>query len=139
MIAQSASDGLGAGAVFLWVVIAWIISGLAFYGVFTKAGKPGWAGFVPIYNWIVLLEVSGRPAWWIILFLIPFLNVVIWIIVMLDLAKSFGKGAGFAIGLILFSWLFMMILGFGSASYLGPAAGVTQGGGTVPPPPPGTS
>lgn len=136
MIAQSTGDGLGAGFVFVWVVIAWVIGGLAFYGIFTKAGKPGWAAFIPIYNTIVMLEVVGRPVWWIVLLLIPFVNFVVWIIVMLDLAKSFGKGGGFVIGLIFLSWIFMMILGFGSASYVGPAAsGPAVGGGMAPPPP----
>ncbi len=120
--------------VFLWVVVAYVLYALAYFGIFKKAGKPTWAAFVPIYNLIVLLEVVGRPVWWIILFLIPIVNIVIFIIVMNDLSKSFGHGAGFTVGLIFLSWIFMMILGFGSSQYGGAAAG--QPAMTSPPPPP---
>jgi hypothetical protein len=68
----------------------------------------------------VLLQIVGRPVWWIILLLIPFVNVIILIIVYLDLATAFGKRTGFGIGLILLTWIFMLILGVGSASYQGP-------------------
>jgi uncharacterized membrane protein YhaH (DUF805 family) len=72
----------------------------------------------------VLLEIVGRPGWWIILFLIPFVNFIVWIIVALDLAKSFDHGVGFAIGLIILPWLFYIILGWGESQYYGPAAKV---------------
>ncbi len=90
--------------------------------IFTKAGKPGWAAIIPIYNIIVFLEIIGRPIWWIVLFLIPFVNIIVGIIALLDLAKSFGKSTGFAIGLILLSPIFLLILGFGDSRYQGPAA-----------------
>ena len=92
----------------------------AMWKVFTKAGKPGWAAIIPIYNVIVLLEIVGRPLWWIVLFLIPLVNVVVMLIVYNDLSKSFGKGIGFTIGLILLSPIFFLILGFGSDRYVGP-------------------
>jgi hypothetical protein len=107
--------------------------------MYEKAGQPGWACLIPIYNFYVLCKIVGRPGWWVILLFIPFVNVVIWIIVALDLAKSFGKGTGFAIGLIFLSVIFIMILGFGDDRYVGPAAapgGMALGGGTPPPPPP---
>jgi len=130
---SSGSGGAG-GLVILYLGI-YAVVGLAFLGVFRKAGKPGWAGFVPIYNLIVLLEVVGRPLWWIVLYLIPIVNIVIFIIVYNDLSKSFGKGVGFTIGLIFLSVIFLLILGFGSATYRGPAAG-SAGQMTPPPPPP---
>lgn len=95
---------------------------VAMWKIFVKAGKPGWAAIVPIYNGIVLLEIVGRPIWWIVLMLIPFVNIVIGIILAIDLAKSFGKSGGFAAGLILLSFIFYPILGFGSATYKGPSA-----------------
>lgn len=88
--------------------------------VFVKAGKPGWAAIVPIYNWIVLLEIVGRPIWWIVLLLIPCVGIVIAILVCIDLAKSFGKEAGFGVGLALLFFIFFPILGFGDAKYRGP-------------------
>lgn len=90
--------------------------------IFAKAGKPGWACLVPFYNLIVLLEIVGRPLWWIVMLLIPFVNLVFVFIIAIDLAKSFGKGTGFAMGLIFLSPIFYLILGFGSARYHGPAA-----------------
>ena len=90
--------------------------------VFTKAGKPGWATIVPIYNMIVMLEIAGRPLWWILLFFIPLVNIVIAIIVTADLAKSFGKDVAYAVGMILLPIVFYPMLGFGSSTYNGPVA-----------------
>ena len=92
----------------------------ALWKVFTKAGKPGWAAIIPIYNTIVILEITGKPVWWIILILIPFVNIVVLIIVYHALSLSFGKGVGFTIGLILLGLIFVPILGFGDSKYIGP-------------------
>jgi Family of unknown function (DUF5684) len=96
---------------------------VAMWKVFTKAGQPGWASIIPIYNLYIWCKIVGRPGWWILLMLIPFVNFIICIILCIDLAKSFGKGAGFGIGLALLGVIFLPILGFGSAQYQGPAAG----------------
>jgi Family of unknown function (DUF5684) len=87
--------------------------------IFSKAGQPGWAAIIPIYNFIVWCKIVGRPAWWVLLLLICF--PIFYIILCIDLAKSFGKGVGFAVGLILLSVIFFPILGFGSATYQGPS------------------
>jgi hypothetical protein len=94
---------------------------ICYWKIFTKAGKPGWAAIIPIYNIIVLLEIVGKPWWWILLLLIPFVNIIfaIWIINLLS--KSFGQGVGFTIGLIILSIIFIPILAFGGAEYKGPA------------------
>ncbi|HEX3281080.1 MAG TPA: DUF5684 domain-containing protein [Pyrinomonadaceae bacterium] len=78
---------------------------------------------VPILNRYFLCKVAGRPGWWVILMFIPFVNFITWIILCVDMAKSFGKGVGFGIGLALLGIIFWPILGFGSAQYQGPAAG----------------
>ena len=96
---------------------------VAMWKVFTKAGQPGWASIIPIYNLYIWCKIVGRPWWWILLMLIPFVNFIICIILCIDLAKSFGKGVGFGIGLALLGIIFFPILGFGSAQYQGPAAG----------------
>jgi len=116
------NGGGSSGLILLWFLAIYVLYAIPYYGIFTKSGRPGWAAFIPIYNTVVLLEVVGRPAWWILLFFIPFVNIVIFIIVMNDLSKSFGHGTGFTIGLIFLSWIFMMILAFGSSTYGGPAA-----------------
>ena len=95
---------------------------VAMWKVFTKAGQPGWASIIPIYNLYVWCKIVGRPWWWILLMLIPFVNFIVGIILCIDMAKSFGKGAGFGIGLALLGIIFWPILGFGSAQYQGPAA-----------------
>ena len=107
------------GIVWLAVVVLMIA---ALWKIFTKAGKPGWAAIVPIYNVIVLLEIVGRPMWWIVLMLIPFVNLIVSFIVAFDLAKVFGKGAGFALGMIFLFPIFYPVLGFGSARYQGAPA-----------------
>src|SRR6476469_3353745 len=96
---------------------------VAMWKVFTKAGQPGWACIIPIYNLYVWCKIVGRPWWWILLMLIPFVNFIIAIILCIDMAKSFGKGAGFGIGLAFLGVIFFPILGFGSAQYQGPTAG----------------
>ena len=77
----------------------------------------------PDLQLVHLCKIVGRPGWWVILLLIPFVNFIIGIVLCIDLAKSFGKGVGFGIGLILLSVIFFPILGFGSAQYQGPTAG----------------
>ena len=104
---------------------------VAMWKVFTKAGQPGWASIIPIYNIYIWCKIVGRPGWWVILLLIPFVNFIIAIILSIDLAKSFGKGVGFGLGLALLGFIFWPILGFGSAQYQGPAAG-TPAPGTAP-------
>ncbi len=117
--AASAAGGLF--ICFIWIaLIVVIVAGL--WKTFDKAGQPGWAAIIPIFNIYVMCKVAGRPGWWVILFFIPIVSLVISIIVALDIAKSFGKGIGFALGLIFLAPIFYCILGFGSAQYQGPAA-----------------
>ena len=89
-------------AVELALIVA-IIAG--FWKVFVKAGKPGWAAIVPIYSLIVLLEVAGKPLWWIILFFIPIANLIAVILVGIAVARKFGKGDGFGIGVALLPFI----------------------------------
>jgi hypothetical protein len=96
---------------------------VAMWKVFTKAGQPGWASIIPIYNIYIWCKIVGRPWWWILLMLIPFVNFIILIILSIDMAKSFGKGVGFGLGLAFLGIIFLPILGFGSAQYQGPSAG----------------
>ena len=99
--------------------------------VFAKAGKPGWAAIVPIYNTIVMIEIAGKPLWWFVLLLIPGVNVVFGIILVVALARNFGKGGGYAAGLILLPFVFFPMLAFGSAQYVG-GAQPSPGGGPLP-------
>lgn len=70
----------------------------------------------------ILLKIVGRPWWWLILFIIPLVGLIVAIVVSVDVAKSFGKGVLFGIGLALLGFIFFPILGFGQAQYQGPSA-----------------
>jgi Family of unknown function (DUF5684) len=121
---SASSQGQAPGPLFWIFWLAFMILMIAAcWKIFTKAGHPGWASIIPIYNWYILCKIVGRPGWWVILLLVPFVNFIIGIILCIDLAKSFGKGVGFGIGLILLGLIFFPILGFGSAQYQGPTAG----------------
>jgi hypothetical protein len=120
-----AGAGLGAG---VWIMLTLylgliIVSLVGMWKVFEKAGQPGWAAIVPIYNLVVLFQITDKPLWWIILFFIPCIGsiaaLVCTLLVSLELADRFGKGAGFGIGLWLLGFIFYPILGFGDAQYRG--------------------
>jgi hypothetical protein len=133
---SASSQGEAPGPLFWIFWLAFMILMIAAcWKIFTKAGQPGWASIIPIYNWYILCKIVGRPGWWVILLLIPFVNFIVGIILCIDLAKSFGKGVGFAIGLILLGVIFFPILGFGSAQYQGPAAGSMGAGAAMSRPP----
>ena len=116
----AAAAGMGIGMMIIWLA-AVVVLLVAMWKVFTKAGQPGWASIIPIYNVIVLLQIAGKPLWFIVLFFIPVANFVAAILVNIAIAKAFGKGGGFAAGLILLPVVFFPILGFGSAQYTKPA------------------
>jgi hypothetical protein len=102
--------------VFVFLVIA-VVTIVGMWKVFTKAGEPGWAVLIPIYNTYVMLKIAGKPWWWLLLMFVPIVSIVIAIMAMVALAARFGKGAGFALGMILLPFVFIPMLGFGSAQY----------------------
>ncbi|GMT98115.1 hypothetical protein KH5H1_22340 [Corallococcus caeni] len=110
--------------IFYLAFIGLVVAGM--WKTFTKAGEPGWAAIVPFYNLYVMTKIVGRPAWWVVLAILPCVNIIALIILSIDMAKSFGKGVGFGIGLALLGPVFYAILGFGDAQYQGPSA---SGGG----------
>jgi hypothetical protein len=122
------SDSSGSGAGLAILVIAYAVLGILFivglWKTIEKTGQPGaWALLMLIcqpLGVIPLLKATGRPMWWIVLFFIPFVNLVVLIILFIDLAKSFDKGAGYGIGLVFLPFIFFLMLGFGSAQYRGP-------------------
>jgi hypothetical protein len=118
-----ASGGSGAVTALLLIYILVIVVEISsWWRIFAKAGRPGWGAVIPIYNVYLMCKIAGRPGWWLVLYLIPFVNIVISAIVAIDLAKSFRQGTGFGIGLWILSFIFAPILGFGSSTYSGPAA-----------------
>lgn len=109
------SAGLLGGGASLILCLFMII---VMWRIFAKAGTAGWKVLIPIYNLYVLItDIAKRPGWWILLFLVPFVNFIIMIILTIDIAHNFGKGGGFAVGMILLGWIFYPILAFGKAKF----------------------
>jgi hypothetical protein len=142
------TSGSGVLVLVLLAVAFYIVTALGTYGAYKKAGsygEPAWSAFVPIYNFIILLRIAGRPktwAWFLLMIIVPYLGslafFVVYIIVANDISKSFGHGGGFTVGLVLLGPIFWYILWLGSSTYRGPAAlGVSGGGygGGYPPQP----
>ena len=136
-------------ALIIPIIIVQVVVIIGKWKMYEKAGKPGWAAIIPIYNWIVILEIVGKPVWWVILFLVPCVNIIFIIWTLNLLSKSYGQSEGFTVGLILLPFIFYPILGFGNSKYLGPsaaeagglkpidpAAGYRDPFGNNPPPPP---
>ncbi len=120
----------GIGATFFFIYLAILIVAIAgMWKTFEKAGKPGWAAIIPIYNIYIMIEIVGKPSIWLLWCILPCVNIVfsIWLINLMS--KSFGKEEGFTVGLVLLGFIFWPILGFGSARYLGPSAAEAQQGG----------
>jgi hypothetical protein len=118
-VEYSASSSLGPVGTIVWLAVV-VLMIVSVWKVFTKAGQPGWASIVPIYNIIVMLQVAGKPLWFIALFFVPIANIVAMILVYVALARVFGKGGGFAAGMIFLPFIFFPILGFGGATYTKP-------------------
>jgi hypothetical protein len=93
------------------IVASWVLN--------VKAGEPGWAAIIPIYNTYVLDTIAGKPGWWLILWFIPFVNFVVAILVLLAIAEKFGKGVGYGLGLVFLGFIFLPLLAFGDAEYEG--------------------
>jgi len=119
---SGAAAGAAAGAgivVFLIYAVIIVLMIASLWKVFVKAGQPGWAAIIPIYNAYVLCEVAGKPGWWVILCFIPVVNIIIAAMVSIGVAENFGKSAGFGIGLWLLGIIFYPMLAFSDAQYQG--------------------
>lgn len=133
-VTYETTPSFSAATFFLYAIIFYAIAVIPLWVIFTKAGRPGWPALIPIYGTYVLLKIVGRSGWWLLWFLIPLVGLILYIIFLNDLSKSFGHGAGFTIGLLFLNVIFFYILAFGSSTYRGPAA--AMGGAGVPPPSP---
>jgi len=108
-------------AIMIPLLIVGIFMIVCMWMIYSKANKPGWACIIPIYSIVVLLEIVGKPWWWLLLMLIPIVNIVIFIMVLNLLSKSFGQGVGFTLGLLFVGIVFYPILAFSSSiKYVGP-------------------
>lgn len=118
MLLQDDTAGVLASGLFITLGLAWFALILvAGWKMYTKAAQPGWVSIIPFLNVFGLLKIVHRPLWWFVLFLIPFVNVVMLVIVMNDLSKAFGRGLGTTLLLIFLTPIGYLILGFGDDRY----------------------
>lgn len=108
------------GVYFIIAMAIAVLVIVATWKLFVKAGKPGWASIVPFYSTYCLFQISFGNGWLFLLSFVPCVNVVIFFMLYFKLAKAFGQGGAFAIGLIFLNPIFMLILGFGDSEYIGP-------------------
>ncbi len=113
--AETPEDSVSIAQVALVTIVV-----ASLWQIFVKAGRPGWAALVPFYNVMVLAEITGRPWWWVLLVFIPVINLIVLLLLTVDLARSFGRGLGFAVGMVFLPFIFFPLLAFGSAEYEGP-------------------
>ena len=109
---------IGGMMLLFWLAIV-VVAIVGMWKVFTKAGQPGWACIIPIYGTLVLLRIIGKPWWWLLMMIIPFVNIIYAIWAVNLLSKSFGKSEGYTVGMIFLPFIFYPMLGFGSAEYQG--------------------
>lgn len=116
---EDALAGLAMGAA-IYIAIAYSLFLLiATWVIYVKAGEPGWAMLIPIYNLIVLHRMAGKPGWWVLLYFIPVVSLIIVILVYIGLAERFGQGAGFGLGLAFLAPIFFPILAYSDIEYEG--------------------
>lgn len=104
---------------FLLLVVAMLA---AMWRIFEKAGQPGWAAIVPIYNIIVWLKIINKPWWWLIMMVIPLVGVIFSIWATNLLMKAFGKSEGWTLGAIFLPFIIYPLLAWGDARYQGEVA-----------------
>jgi hypothetical protein len=104
----------------IFVLVIAVLTLVAMWKIFVKAGKPGWACLIPFYNMYCMYDIAWGNGWLFLLTFIPCVGFVFAIIMLFKLAKAFGQGTGFGFGLLFLNTIFVLILGFGKAEYIGP-------------------
>jgi hypothetical protein len=118
-----AASSSGTGVLVIVYVVVVVLEVIAGWKVFVKAGQPGWGIFIPLYNIYLICKIAGRPGWYLIFLLIPLVNIIFSLLLAIDIAKAFSKSGGFGFGLWILDFVFVPILGFGSAQYIAPVPG----------------
>lgn len=119
LLADATTNAAGGavGVAFLLAIALLVFYLGATWKVFTKAGRAGWLSLIPIVNTVVLCQIAGKSGWWVLLLLIPFVDIIVAIMLILELSRAFGHGMGFALGLLFLGFIFWPILGYGSSQY----------------------
>jgi hypothetical protein len=115
---QTAAMSFSLPAMLFTIAIGLVLSAFMLWALFEKAGWPGWASIVPIYNVYVLLKIAGMSGWWLLGFLVPILDIVVMVMMLWKISKAFGHGWGYFLGLFFISIVFFPMLGFGKSEYM---------------------
>lgn len=118
------SGPAAAFAIFLTIIslVIAVFMVVSLWRLFAKAGKPGWASIVPFYNYIVMLEIAGKPIWWFAMFFVPFADIVFAIMTLFAFVKAYGRSDGFAVLSIFFPFVTYPMMAFSaSTQYVGVA------------------
>lgn len=115
-VASTALWGSFFGIMIFSLILSLIII-ISYWKIFNKAGKPGWVALIPVYNYIVMIQIAKLPIWYIILFFIPVVNIYILFKINIEMAKKFGKSSGYGIGMTLLSVIFVPLLAFSDSVY----------------------
>jgi len=110
--------GMFGGVFILFYMLIAVLMLVSLWKIFVKAGKAGWASLIPFYNTIVMLEIVKLPIWYILLMFVPIVNVIISVVIMAKMAKVFGKGTGFVLGMLFLPLIFYPILAFDKSEYI---------------------
>lgn len=146
-----AAGAISAAVAAVIAIVLWVILAVARWRVFTKMGEAGWKAFIPIYSLYILVSRcwNKKSAWSLVISTVvcglmqgiaavvtndtailvcSLIEIVvgIYVIVMtvrfyIRMAKAFGHGTGFGIGLWLLPHIFTLVLGFGGSAYVGSA------------------
>ena len=93
-------------------LIVLVMEIMVLWTMYTRAGQPGWASLVPIYNIIIMLKIAGRPAWWFLLLAVPIVNIIVWFMICMDLAVAFDRGNPLCCRFVFGSCCFLPDIGF---------------------------
>ena len=116
---DAVNAGMSAGSIVFSLVV-FVLSIVAYWRIFEKAGEAGWKSLIPIYDVYILFKIAWGKGWMFLLLLIPVVNIVIYIMMLYKLNKAFDKGVGFFILLLLLPNIGYLILAFDSSEYIGP-------------------
>jgi len=114
-VTSSSGDSTGAGGTGF---VAYVLVAIGMWPMLKKSGRPGWGGFIPIYNLYLQIKLAGRSGYLLILYLVPGVNIIVAIVVACGVARAFGKGGAYGFFLLfVLQPIGYLILGFGSAQY----------------------
>ncbi|GCF15176.1 hypothetical protein Harman_31110 [Haloarcula mannanilytica] len=111
------SSDAGSVVLVLFQLLLAVIQIAGMWMVFEKADYAGWKAIIPIYDLYIMLKIGENPWWWLVLLLVPILNIYAWYKIHAGVARAFGRGIGFGLGLAFLGILFFPLLGFGDFQY----------------------